>query len=387
MKKIILFCILSCMAHLYAYSQDVNSKLIQRLVDKEVLTKDEADELKAEIEADQIKEASKNSLTDKVDNVERFIRKGFNTPYLNFGGYGMLTYQYDDDANVKQDLRTRVALLWMQGKFGDHFGYMLMNDFADSGLLEYYAEWMPARSFNLRAGQFKVPFTLENPLSLTVIESVPNTRSVASLSGQALDVGVNNGGGRDMGIQASGSFLKVGQRDLVYYAVGIFQGRGINARDNNNTKDFAGTLIVEPSAGFRLAGGLYAGQSRYVFKNSDVIEDHVRNRWALSADYSISRFNIRAEWLHGKDGGIKREGLYGLAQWYFMPKKWSTFAKVDHYYTDKDAGSKVIDYMIGTNYYFFKNSRFQLNYQFSDYSKWAGQSTTNTVYAQLQVVF
>ncbi len=362
-----------------AFSQTSNEKLVQKLVDKNILTQEEASQLLSP-------EKPKEKKADT--QLQGLIRKGFNTPSLSFGGYGMLLYQYNSQTTFHHDLRPRVLFLWMEGKLGDHFRYFLMPEFVSPTLYEYYAEWMPSSAFKLRGGQFKVPFTLENPISLVNLESVQNTRTVSSLAGMGTDVGVNNGGGRDIGVQACGSFAKVGNHDLIQYAAGIFEGTGINMKENNNVKDFAGTLAVQPVKGWRIAGGLYAGQSPYVKAGESTSANHVRNRWALSSDYTSDRIYARAEWVHGNDGGIERKGVYGMGSYYFIPKKVNAFARLDHYENDKSLDQKVMDYSAGVNYYFAPLCRFQLNYQYSDYStEWSSKKDTHMLLGELQLFF
>lgn len=383
MRKILGLLVLALFAGtLFLSAQDSNSKLIETLLDKKILTKEEADEL--------LKDASKTDADEKnvVEKTQDFIRKGFNTPYLNFGGYGLLMYQYTDANKVHQDLRPRVLFLSMEGKIGKEFRYFAMAEFVSPSLYEYYGEWSPCKSFNFRAGQFKVPFTLENPISLTQLESVINTRSTASLAGMASDIGVNNGGGRDIGLQVSGSLIEGADHDYIQYWVGLFQGVGINKKENNNTKDLAGTLAIQPIKGLRVAGGLYAGQAQYSLFTGAPINDHVRNRWAVSADYQKDRLYARAEFIRGNDGGVTKQGLYGMAQWYFMPKKLNGFVRVDDFYNNKSLKQKATDYTAGVNYYFAPACRFQLNYTYSDVSKeWASLSTSHNVNAQMQIVF
>jgi Phosphate-selective porin O and P len=362
-----------------AFAQTSNEKLVQKLVDKNILTPEEAAQLLS---------ADKPKAKPQTEQIRGLIRKGFNTPSLSFGGYGMLMYEYNSQSTAHNDFRPRVLFLWAEGKLNDHFRYFIMPEFVSPSLYEYYAEWMPSSAFKLKAGQFKVPFTLENPISLVNLESIQNTRTVASLAGMSSDVGANNGAGRDIGIQASGSFLKMTDHDLIQYSAGVFEGTGINTKENNNVKDFAGTLAVQPVKGWRLAGGLYAGQSLYVKSGQTASANHVRNRWALSSDYASDRIYARAEWVHGNDGGIEREGVYGIGSYYFIPKKLNSYARIDHYYNDKSLKQKAVDYSAGINYYFASLCRFQLNYQYSDYSKQcSGKKDTHSLLGELQLFF
>jgi hypothetical protein len=383
MKKALLF-ILACMLSLGIYAQDSNSELLKKLVEKQVLTQDEANEIAQE-------STQKEKKTSFSENVEK-VRSAFNTPYLQFGGYGLLTYKYNQYSKNHHDFKPRAVFISMNGKLTKTISYGILAEFADPALYEFYGEWTPAKWFSFKAGQFKVPFSLENPISTSNLETIYNTRTISSLVGMGDDVlklqNKINGVGRDIGVQASGSFLKSGDHDLLQYTVGVFQGSGINISDRDNYKDFSGILLLQPIKGFRIGGSAYFGEATYTLNEETTpATSHVRNRWAISSDYQSDRFCARAEWIHGKDGVTKKEGLYGLALYYLVPKKLNVVGKVDYFNKDKDNNSEVMDYTVGLNYYFYTQCRLQVNYTYSDYScKW-NTKNNNMVAAQMQIVF
>lgn len=309
-------------------------------------------------------------------------RDFFNTPYMRFGGYGLVLYQHND-LDKMHDIFPRLVFLSAEGKIGDKWRYFILTEFTNPRLFEYYGEWTPADYFNLRAGQFKVPFSFENEISPTQLEGIYNTRTVNNLAGMLGDVGVNNGGGRDIGVQASGSFWEVNGLKLFNYKVGFFQGTGINIRENNNRKDFAGIVTLSPVKGLRLGYSTYFGESVYTLSGDSVAKSHVRNRWALSAEYTSDRFYARSEWINGNDAGNQKFGVYGTALWYFIPKKLNAFGRVDFY-----SENEITDFTTGISYYFYKNCRLQFNYTFSNFSGYfAGTFPRNNIAGQLQFVF
>lgn len=382
MKRLFAVMLLCGFVSPFMFSQDSNSELLKKLVDKNILTQAEADEISRE----DVKKEEKQNFAQSLEK----IRDAFNTPYMKFGGYGLLLYKYSQYDKVHHDLNARVLFLSMEGRLTDHFRYFILYEFTDPRLYEFYGEWMPSDFFKLRGGQFKIPFSFENPISLTDLETISNTRSVSSLvgmTGDPIQWSKGNGNrmnqtGRDIGIQVSGSLFNNGSHDLVQYAAGMFQGTGLGVKENNGTKDFVGNIAVQPIKDLRIAGGLYAGKAVYHDK------DHGRNRWIVGSDYKSDRLYARAEWIHGNDGGIKKEGLYGTALCYIMPNKLNFVGKIDYFNENKDTDREVIDYLVGVNYYFWGKCRFQLNYTYSDFSKnWHGHSSENTVQAQMQIVF
>lgn len=386
MKNLLLIICCLVFVNFHVHSQDSNSELLKKLVEKNVLTQEEADELMNE--------------QNKDDKKAQAPKKGFrahdifsNIPYLKLGGYGMLMYQYREYNPSHHNVSARVIFISARGNITNNLSYFILGELTNPMIYEYYAEWSPIKELAIKGGQFKVPFTLENPISLTNLETVINTRTISALVGmgddpQFLNNRVNKTG-RDQGLQLSGAFIDMGSHNLLQYAAGVFQGEGMNVSDKNNTKDFSGTLAIQPLNGLKVAGGVYAGKATYQKINEIETRSHVRNRWALSAEYTSKDFYARSEWLKGNDGGINKEGLYGTALWYFIPQKMNVIGKVDYFNQDKDNNREVMDYTLGLNYYFFNQCRFTVNYTFSDYSnRWGGKhQTENTVFAQMQIVF
>ncbi|MBB4034524.1 hypothetical protein GGR21_000409 [Dysgonomonas hofstadii] len=377
MRNIILFITL-CLFCSATYAQN-SDDLLKKLVEKNVLTQSEADELMKENK----KKEQKASTTQTIDKV----RNAFNTPYMQFGGNGQLMYKYSDVEDIKHDFKPKNLFISVNGKLNDSFRYGFLLEFVNPSVQEFWAEWTAASEFNFKAGQFKVPVTLESQYVPATLETVAYSRTISNLFGYAGEDDVlkaqngKNNFGRDAGVQISGELFPQASHNLLQYSAGMFQGMGVTTGEKNNTKDFAGTLMLQPVKGLRVGGGAYLGQATY---NGG---DHVRERWIVSADYKSERFNARAEWITANDGGISKEGLYGMGLYYFIPKKLNALAKVDYYNSNKDFNSEVIDYTVGMNYYFFPNCRFQLNYVYSDYSNKWGANNSNVVYAQIQVGF
>ncbi len=384
MKKVlaILLLLSGCIS---TYAQDSNKELLKKLVEKQVLTEQEAKDLMNESEP----EEQKNTV-EKTTEYVRYIFTG--TPYLQVGGYGLFMYNYSNTAEIKHDAQARVIFLSARGNLTNTISYFILGEFVRPEIYEFYGQWTPMKEFGIRGGQFKTPLSIENQLSLTALETVFNTRSVSSLIGMTGDVlqlynGKNNTG-RDVGLMAQGSLISRSDYSLIDYSVGIFQGMGMNTSEKNNSKDFAANILFQPVKGFRIGGGAYFGEGYYSLDGNPANEaSHVRNRWIASSDYRNDRLYARAEWIKAKDGGIDKEGLYGLAKYYLLPQKLSVVGKVDYLNRDKNRGDEVIDYLFGVDYYFYKQCRMHVNYTYSDYSKVWGEKSSHNVVAQMQIVF
>lgn len=379
MKKLLSMLSL-CVACVFVCAQNSNDELLKKLVEKNVLTQGEADSLRM------------STVTAKTEtNTVEKVRKAFNTPYMQFGGYGLFVYKYSDIAEVKHNAEPKVVFLSMRGELTKNLKYFILTEFVNPRVYEFYGDWTPAEYFNLRFGQMKTPLSIENQMSLTTIEAILNTRSTSALMGMRDDVawlqnGINNTG-RDIGVKAYGGLLKRDTHNLVNYDIGIYQGTGLNTSENNNSKDVAMNLLFQPIKDFRIGGGAYFGEANYVKPGDVKVDSHVRNRWMVNADYKTDRFYTRTEWIKANDGGISKEGLYVLGLYYLLPQKLNAFAKADYLNKDKKSNSELIEYTLGVNYYFYGLCRLQLNYIYSDYSANWNLPCSNTVMGQLQIVF
>jgi phosphate-selective porin len=351
-----------------------SESILKILVEKQIISQEEADVL---IEENKQKEPDKNVLAK--------IKTAFNSSDIfRLSGYGQALYQTSDNSKVSNEMKVNRIILFAMGNLNPQVSYMIMYDFGPkAGLHEFYGEYTPVTPFSIRFGQFKIPFTIENPMSPTRWESIYGSLSVNALAGISTDV-IGAKAGRDMGLQLSGKLLEKNGFYLLEYAAGLFNGTGFNTSDNNNHKDLIGTLIFQPVKGLKLAGSGYSGKAPYRMSEENEIKNHVRNRWSAGGEFSNSSWYARSEYLYGNDGGIRKDGIYAVCMWKFLPEKLELFGKYDYYNPDKSGRiDKMYEYTGGINYYFGFLSRIQLNYIHSD----SGNKINNTVAAQLQLCF
>jgi hypothetical protein len=331
------------------------------------------------------------------ENKVQKIKNAFQSDQFQLFGYGQVVYsatEHSVQGGTNNSIDIPRAILFATGKLGknNQFGYMLMYDFGpNSRLHELYGEWLPSKAVNLRFGQYKIPFTIENPLSPTRIETINFSRSASAMSGSAGDFNqfeadgrVVVKAGRDAGLQLSGLlFPKDDFHRLEYYA-GLFNGTGMNAKDNNNHKDFIGTAYFQPVKGLKFGGSIYSGKL-YRSMNNLPAENHTRDRWTVGAEYNDRLFYGRSEYIAANDGGLKRRGAYGSFVWKFIPRQWEALVKYDFYDSNiRLDKNEISDITAGVNYYFAPVNRIQLNYVYSN-DKTNGKN--NTFLAQLQLFF
>lgn len=148
-----------------------------------------------------------------------------------------------NDSPTRSDLLTnllvRRARLGIDATFFKYLDFKVEGDFGEQGssfaLTDGYVELNYWPEFRVRGGQFKVPFSFEELTSSRFIDFVE--RSVVN----------NLVPARDVGGMVHGSLLG-GTLD---YSAGIFNGTGQNNLEKNDSKDYAGRLLVRP---FKLIG-------------------------------------------------------------------------------------------------------------------------------------
>lgn len=374
MKKAVFFIVVCSVLVLNAKSQSTDD-ILNVLVQKNLIAQKDADSIRAETAI-----ASQANLA----KVKAFpVNAG---KKIQIAGYTQIRYQALEEIGKIDGFDIRRARVDLKGNISPYWGYRLQFDLAGiPKLIDAYAELKLNDYFNFTIGQAKIPFSLENLTSSNKLELIDRSQAVEALVARGKDVGGNQNG-RDIGIQLGGNILKLKDRPVVDYRLGVYNGSGINTVDNNEKKDFATRLIVHPVVGLDISAALYNG-SRFVpeVKTGTVVttpsKNVTRDRYGFDLNYDLKNLAIRGEYIHGTDDLIDREGYYIQGGYYFLEKKLQLLAKYDFYDADKAKADNVSTwYVFGANYNFNTNVRLQANYTFKQEE---GTSIDNN-YASLQ---
>ena len=317
---------------------------------------------------------------------------------MKLSGYGMVQYQASDKKNAENNsFGLRLVRVAIDGKACADFAYkaqMQLNgnafDTDASGkansltirLVDLWGEWQKYDFFRVKAGQFKRPFTFENPMHPITQGFMSYSQNVSKLAGFSDRTGEQASNGRDIGLQLQGDFLKLDGRYWLHYQVGVFNGEGINVKDRNNRKDIIGGLWLMPVKGVRLGAFGWNGYREGVGE---------KNRYAISAEYAKNDWTIRSEYIHsqgyGSDvkKGDKADGLYALAIAPVIKNKCHVKARYDLYRDQKTWASSKTFYEVGADYLFSKN--LQLNLEYARVNERTGHHNYNMVDVELDVRF
>lgn len=131
--------------------------------------------------------------------------------------------------------RTRIGV---EGTFLKKFGYQIEGELSDASkpFRDVYVQTRSFRGLQARAGQFKIPFSLDQLTSSMDLDF--NYRSLAATFLAP---------GRDVGVMALGRVMN----DVLRYQVGVFRHGGDNVRESERTeaqadRTYAARLVVRP---------------------------------------------------------------------------------------------------------------------------------------------
>ena len=239
----------------------------------------------------------------------------------------MTQYQYSGQKNAESNsFNIRMGRIALEGRIADDFYWKTQIQFngntsnlgSSPRLVDLFAEWQKYEYFKVKVGQFKNPFTFENPMHPIDQGFMGYSQNVSKLAGFSDRAGEHASNGRDIGLQLQGDFLKnANGRNLLHYQIGVFNGQGINTKDVDNQKNVIGGVWVMPVSGMRIGAfgwtGSYARKGERTeivtvpFGTSFVVDRKIthpdyrklaQNRYAFSFEYKKDGWTVRSEYIH-----------------------------------------------------------------------------------------
>jgi phosphate-selective porin len=333
------------------FSQSTND-ILNLLILNRTITQSQADSVRAEAAiAQQQTDASRKSF---------FITA---VRQMQLTGYSQVRYQIFQESGKHNSFDIRRARIDLKGSVTPFFSYRLQADLVDKPkMIDAYGEIKLADYFSITAGQFKIPFSMENLTSSNKLEMIDRSQVVEALAARSKDV-IGNQNGRDIGIQVGGTFLKVREMPVIEYRLGVFNGSGINVADTaNNEKDVSGRLVFMPVKGLSFGGSFYSGWDKAI-KPDVAGKSQTRNRFGGEVSYVFSHFSLKGEYIAGKDGKTNRAGWYAQAGYFVIPQKLQVLGKYDVYDPNTSTSNNIsTNYVFGANYNFNGWSRLQAFY-------------------------
>ena len=331
---------------------------------------------------------------------------------VKLSGYGMTQYQYSGQKDAESNsFNIRMARIALEGRIAGDFYWKTQIQFngntsnlgSSPRMVDLFAEWQKYEYFKVKIGQFKNPFTFENPMHPIDQGFMGYSQNVSKLAGFSDRAGEHASNGRDIGLQLQGDFLKNAKgRNLLHYQIGVFNGQGINTKDVDNQKNVIGGVWVMPVSGMRIGAfgwtGSYARKGNWTefvaYPTSSVtpgatkdpehkneVRKLAQNRYAFSFEYKKDGWTVRSEYIHStgkafaksitnfndanaKDCslnekiGDKAQGVYGLviAPLAQLPKnsRIDVKARYDMYQPNGKSNMQRTQYEAGLNFHIGK---------------------------------
>ena len=322
---------------------------------------------------------------------------------IKLSGYGMTQYQYSNQQKAKGNtFNLRLLRLSLEGRVSNDFYWkaqMQINGNTSTlgsspRLVDLFAEWQKYDFARVKVGQFKRPFTFDNPLHPIDQGFMSVGQAVLKLAGFSDRSGEQPSNGRDIGLQLQGDVLPNAEgRKLLHYQVGIFNGQGINTKDVDQRKDVIGGIWVMPVEGMRV--GVFGWEGSVARRGTwsdaaGVLHSGVRSlpkhRYALSGEYKVNDWTVRSEYVHSTGKafstaitntnaqdpnfkncnigalGDKADGFYGLVIAPVVKNKFHLKARYDLYRANAEWNHARTQYEVGADYLFHKNVQLNVEY-------------------------
>ncbi len=291
---------------------------------------------------------------------------------------------------LKDRFRLRRARINLTGDFAENFDFKVEGEFENSDGIssnrtdfsgtDIFVNWHQFAEANVKVGQWKAPFGLEQITpdpSLIIIERSLPTGAITPE--------------RQIGVQVWGKpFTNIwpGQKDLLTYYAGIFNGNGRNTtvNDNNNFM-YVGRLELLPWQGkllgqkssLKLGGdvlnsrddkGTNISQSLNLLVNTDgSLSPFVlpgadeRTAWSVDAWFNLGPFDLIGEYFQEKVNGrtvngvppgfadFTTNGFYVTGAYYLIPKKLQAAVRWEQLNPGQKGNDGIHSITGGLNYY------------------------------------
>jgi phosphate-selective porin len=302
---------------------------------------------------------------------------------------------------VKDRFRIRRARLNVTGDYAEQFDFKLEGEFAQSdvaltvrdasgrtlasnatrtnfGGTDLFANWHLFPEANVKVGQYKAPFGLEQLTSDTKLFTLERSLATTALTPE-----------RQIGVQVWGKpFANIWpeQKELLSYSIGVFNGTGRNISVNDNNEFmYVGRLelmamktkILNQDATLKVgANGLTSRDdagttvSGVIRENSDgslasfsLPTAGQRDGYGFDAALHIGPFDLIGEYLDerlrprrvaGVTPGFTEfepDGYYIQGSYFVLPKKLQLIAKWESFNPDQFLDDDIHSFTAGVNYY------------------------------------
>ena len=360
---------------------------------------------------------------------------------LTLGGYIQANLESGDVSafegrfgatKLKDRFRLRRARITLTGDFAEQFEFKIEGDFEQSDGLssatrtgfsgtDIFINWHKIPEMNLKIGQWKAPFGLEQLTPDTLIYTIERSLPTGALTPE-----------RQIGAMLWGKPLTnvvPEQKDLLTYYAGMFNGNGRNFNNNDNNEFmYVGRLEVQAFKGHLMGqeATLKLGGD-YLYSRDDpgtnispplnlkvnpdgsltsftLTSGDERNAFSFDAWLKIGPFDLIGEYFESQVDGrfvngiasmadFTASGFYVQGSYFIVPKKLQAVAKWEHLNPGQLGSDGISSFTGGLNYYIHAdNVKVMANYvhtwsDFREANPQFGDDNFDEVLLRMQVIF
>jgi phosphate-selective porin len=396
----------------------------------------------------------KKAATEEKKTV--YVMPGASEYKLTLGGFIQAQFEDGDIAAFegrfvegagagKDRFRLRRARINISGDFAEQFDFKLEGDFSSSDTTitvrdaagktlasnstrtgftatDIFINWHQLPEFNIKVGQYKAPFGLEQLTPDTLLYTIERSQVTSALTPE-----------RQVGVQVWGKPLAnilPAQKDRLTYWAGIFNGNGRNVSVNDNNEFmYVGRLeavalkakLFNQDAWLKVgADGLYSrddtgttiSQVGNLRVNADgslssfaLTSPDERTAYGLDASLHVGPFDLIGEYINEtvrprtvlnvapKFNRFTADGYYIQGSYFILPKKLQFVTKYESFNPGQVKDDDLQSITAGVNYYIHGDDiKLLADYihtwsDFRDANPGLGRSDFDEVIVRLQVLF
>ncbi|MDO5571487.1 MAG: porin [Bacteroidales bacterium] len=331
------------------------------------------------------KEASKDipSINSVLNNINTKVDS-----YFKMSGLIIERYDATTNKDAYDSFNIMCFRFFINGDITDDFFYKIQLELAGSPkLLNAWIQWKKFKYFQVRAGQMYRNFGFETPYNPYYLGMSDFSQAIEKFSGFNDRIGSGAcSNARDCGVLLIGDLFEYNKYNLLRYELGVFNGNGINQKDNNNSKDVIASLYFQPIRNLLIGGSGWIGEYGAQGKSVD------RKRWCAGVKYEGEKYSFRSEYLYslGKkyeipDSPSRADGWYA-AVGKSVAQNIKFYLKYDVYRDDKTRNTQTNRYFAALSWELYKRILLQGTYFYTE-QKAPGLSNFNTFSAQLMFTF
>ncbi len=280
-------------------------------------------------------------------------------PAFKFGGFLQQQFIADETEGTANQFLIKRARVGAVGVLTDKISVNLIGGFVEPpdrtpALVNAFIDFDIHPLFQVRTGQFLLPFGLEGPEPIFLNPAIERTMAIRRLNTFRMF--------RDVGIQFGG------RSSVLNYKFAVVNGKGANQAEEFDPKDVMGRIGITPVQNFEIGGSLHLGK----FQPVAVSEDHEdRFRAGVDVSYTGDPVFFRGEYImreddFGNGNSLKMNGWYLLGGYKFSDQ-FQGITRYEFFTPNTDGDdNELTTITIGANYYFVGNTRISVNYEIRD---------------------